>query len=142
MLASLVTGCTSAPDSPEQSQLDSALHTWDAQGPVSYSFTWQRWCECSEETTQPIRISVVNNVITQAVYVATQQPVSADVRSQLLTIDGVFAEIQDAIANNADSVTVEYDSESGRPLSVGVDYDRGIADEELALQLTDFQSGV
>ncbi len=142
LVGALAAGCDSGADSPQQSQLDSALETWNVQGPAEYSFTWQQLCECTAETTQPIRITVVNDAITEAVYVATQQPVSADVRSHLLTVDGVFAELADAIANGADNVTVEYDPNSGVPLSVAVDYDLGVADEELSLLLSDFHSNV
>jgi hypothetical protein len=142
LAGALSAGCDSAADSPQQSQLDSALETWNVQGPAEYSFTWHRSCECTSETTQPIRITVVNNTITDAVYVATQLPVSADRRAQLLTIDGVFGELQDAIASGADTVNIEYDSNSGAPLSVYVDYEAGVADEELALQLSDFHSNV
>jgi hypothetical protein len=142
VLVGALAGCDSATDSPQQSELESALETWNVQGPADYSFTWQQYCECTTETTQPIRITVVNNVITDAVYVATQQPVSADIRLHLLTVDGVFDELQDAVMNGADAVSVEYDPNSGIPLSVAVDYDAGVADEELSLILSDFHSNV
>jgi hypothetical protein len=136
----LAVGCgTSA---PEQSQFDSALETWSVQGPSSYSFTWQRYCECTTEVTQPIRITVDNDVITSAVYLDTQLPVSADVRAQLATIDGVFGMIHDAIADNAYLVNVQYSSDSGHPLSVSVDYDERVADEELSLDIRDLHSNV
>jgi hypothetical protein len=135
-------GCDSSPDSPEQSQLESALATWDVQGPSSYSFTWQQGCECSPEWTRPIRIKVVNDAIVEAAYVDTQLPVSADLRAHLLTIDGVFDTIQDAVANNAFAVNVQYDSNSGAPLSVAVDYEQYTADEELSLQISAFHSDV
>ena len=62
----------------------------------------------------------VNDTIVDAVYVATQQPVSAEIRAGLMTIDGVFGRISDAIANNAFAVNVQYDSNSGAPLSVAL----------------------
>jgi hypothetical protein len=136
----LGSGCGT--ESPEQGQLDQALETWDVQGPASYSFTWQQGCECTAETTAPIRITVVDNAITDAVYVETQLPVAADVRSHLLTIDGVFGTIQDAIDHGAYAITVAYDSESGLPSSVGVDYDEHLADEELWLQISNLHSNV
>jgi hypothetical protein len=141
-LGVLGTGCSSEVQTPEQSQLDQALETWDVQGPADYSFTWRQGCECTAETTAPIRITVVGGAITDAVYVETQVAVSAEVRAHLMTIDGVFAEIQDAINGGAHAVTVEYDSESGLPASVAVDYDAQIADEELSLQISDLHSNV
>jgi hypothetical protein len=137
LLGALGTACGSDPASPEQSELESALETWDSLHPAQYTFTWQRSCECTSDTTRPIQITVTGNAITNAVYVDTQLAVSADVRSNLLTIEGVFDEIQQAIADGAYAVTVTYDQTSGAPLTVGVDYDEHLADEELALLISD-----
>jgi hypothetical protein len=133
-------GCDSVTESPEQSQLESALTTWDDQGITSYSFTWRQGCECTPEWTQPIRVKVVNDVIVEAVSVETQQPVSAELRAHLLTINGVFDKIQDAVASNAFAVNVQYDSSSGAPLSIAVDYEEYTADEELSLQISELHS--
>jgi hypothetical protein len=140
LLGALSVGCGSEPASLEQSQLDSALQTWDSQHPAQYSFTWRQSCECTSETTQPIQITVSGNAIVSAVYVETQQPVSAGVRSGLMTIEGVFDEIQQAIVDGAYAVTVTYDPSSGAPLTVGVDYDELVADEELALVISDIHT--
>lgn len=138
----LAAACTSSPSTPEQSQLESALETWSVHGPSSYSFTWQRHCECTTDTTAPIRITVDNDQIVSAVYVETEQPVSTDVRAHLQTIDGIFGLIQDAVDEGADMITVQYSSEAGYPTSVAVDYSLGIADEELSLIVSDFHSNV
>jgi DNA gyrase inhibitor GyrI len=125
-----------ASESPEQSQLDHAQQTWDVQGPASYSFTWRQTCNCTDETSAPIRITVDNDTITDAIYVQTELPVGTEVRADLRTIDGVFATIQDAIDGGAYAVTVEYDTESGLPARVEVDY-KHIPDTELLLQISD-----
>jgi hypothetical protein len=136
----LAAGC--ATESPEQSQLNSALETWSVHGPSAYAFTWQQSCECSAETTRAIRISVVDNAITSAFYLETEQPVGTDVRARLLTIDGIFGKIQSAIDEGAHAVTVQYDNNAGHPVSVAVDYSAQIADEELAITVRDFVSNV
>lgn len=140
-VALFAVGCAAEP-SPEESQLESALHTWSVHGPSQYSFTWQRSCECTTDTVRPIRITVAGDAITSAVYVDDQTPVSTEVRAGLLTIDGVFDEIAAAIQQNAHSIAVEYDANSGHPISVGVDYSAALADEELALTIKDLVSNV
>jgi hypothetical protein len=140
-LVVLGAGCGSEA-SPEQSQLDHALQTWDVQGPASYSFTWQQGCECTAETSAPIRITVDNGAISEAIYLETELPVGAAVRAHLLTVDGIFGKIQDAIDDGAYAVTVQYDTESGLPASVAVDYNQQVADEELSLQISNFHSNV
>ena len=71
-------------------------------------------------------------------FVDDQRPVGEPVRGYLVTIDGVFDKIQAAIDQDAAEVTVEYDPARGYPRSVFVDYSRQVADEELALQISDF----
>lgn len=142
ILTSLVAGlafasaCTSTP-SPEEQQLESALATWSDHSSYDYSFTWRQSCECSPDTVRPIRITVHNDAITSAVYVDTQLPVDPTVGNHLLTIDGVFARIQDAIAGGAYAVSVLYDANVGHPTSVGIDYDAALADEEFSLVISD-----
>lgn len=106
----------------------------------SYIFTWQRSCECTAETAGPIRITVQNGQIIQAIDLASEQPVSSNVLSGLQTIEGVFDTIEDAYNEGAASINVTYDPSLKFPASVGIDYDLGIADEELSLQITDVVS--
>jgi hypothetical protein len=129
----LAVGCAGE---PAQDETSTALTTWSSQGLDSYSFTWRRDCECIDSGRQ-IRIEVVDGQIASALYVDDETPVSTELQAHLLTIDGVFAEITDALAGNADLVDVAYDPDLGFPASVYVDYSTGVADEELALQISD-----
>jgi hypothetical protein len=52
------------------------------------------------------------------------------------TIEGLFEEIQRAIESNAFRVDVQYDAELGYPLSIYIDYEEFIADEELIISAT------
>lgn len=127
---------------PEESELDSALQTWDVHGPSSYSFTWQKSCFCDAETTAPIRITVENGQITEAIFLETEAPVPAGIRAQLLTVDGLFATVQDAVDRDADSIVVSYDPNAGFPVSIAIDYEVNAADEELSISVRDFRSNV
>lgn len=138
LLFVLAAACTSSPSTPEQSQLESALETWSVHGPSHYSFTWQRHCECTSLTTSPMRVTVENGQIVSAIYIETEEPVGAAERAHLLTIDGVFDLIHDAIDEGADAITVQYSSQTGHPTSVAIDYDLGVADEEMSLLVSDF----
>lgn len=134
--------CGTDPSSPEETQLQSALETWDVHGPSDYSFTWQKSCFCDAGTTAPIRITVENGQITEAIYLETEAPVPASVRAQLTTIDGLFTTIEDAIVRDADSIVVSYDPNAGFPVSIAIDYEVNAADEELSIAVSDFRSNV
>jgi hypothetical protein len=84
-----------------------------------------------------MRVTVANGAITGAVFVDTQQPVDAAIRSELKTIDGVFAMIQGAIDQDYDEVTVAYDPQLGYPRSVSLNQARDALDGGMALVLSD-----
>lgn len=134
-LATLGTACS---ESADDHGLAAARKQWVDHLPASYSFTWMQSCECIGDMTRPIRISVTAGQLTNAVFVDDQAAVGEPVRRYLLTIDGVFDKIQDAIDQDAAEITVDYDPARGYPRSVFVDYSRQVADEELSLQISDF----
>lgn len=51
---------------------------------------------------------------------------------ELHTVEDMFALISDAIKNNAETITVEYDDELGYPTSVRIDQAAIMADEEIS----------
>ena len=59
------------------------------------------------------------------------QPVEAPVADAFPPVSGLFAVIDDALLRGAHRVDVEYDHETGTPLRLSIDYDEGLADEEL-----------
>lgn len=126
--------------SPEQVQLETELEQFSQAMHGSYKFTWRRSCECTAESTAPIRITVQAGQIIQAVSVETNQAVSSDVLQTLQTIEGVFETIHDAYAEGAAVISVTFDPTVSFPASVGIDYDLGLADEEFSLQISDVTS--
>ena len=122
---------------PEVAELESKREQFTQTMQGSYKFTWRKSCECTTEWTQPIRITVQQGSIIQALYVETQQPVSAALLADLETIEGVFDLVQDAYNEGAHSINVTYDPTNAFPTSIGIDYDVQIADEEFSLQISD-----
>ena len=57
------------------------------------------------------------------------------------SVSGLFGLIQQAINLEAASISVEYDPEVGYPLSVYIDYDERIADEERGFEVSIVTSG-
>jgi hypothetical protein len=138
-LALGLVACSDGGTSVVQSELDSAREQW-GDGLGDYSFVWQRSCECTEDTTRPILITVEDDVIAGAVYADEEGGVvPADVAQFLTTVDGVFDRIQEAIDDDAFRITVEYAS-NGAPTSVAIDYDERIADEEFSLQISELSA--
>jgi hypothetical protein len=130
-----VAACTHN-DPVDDHGLAAARAQWAAHTPVAYSFVWARGCECPTEVTRPTEITVSSNQIASAVYADDRTPVAEQFRGLLRTVDGVFDDIQSAIDRHAASIDLRFDATRGYPTLVFVDYDRGIADEELSIQLS------
>lgn len=123
-------------DSPNDHGLATARAQWTSHAPATYTVVSARGCECPTEVTRPTEITVTSNQITSAVYVDDRTPVAEQFRSLLRTVDGVFDDIQSAIDRHADAIDLRFDPDKGYPTLVFVDYSRGIADEELSIQLS------
>ncbi len=132
--------CTgSGSSTPEETELAAKRTQFQQAMTGSYQFQWRQSCECTQDTTAPMLVTVTNGAISSAIYIETELPVPAAIRANLDTIEGVFDRIQDAIDDNAHMIYVEYDSELGFPKSVAIDYSEQIADEELSLVISNVE---
>lgn len=139
LLVALALAAAACGDTPTNPELEANRQQFSESMNDSYRFTWRKSCECSAESTAPIRITVQQGTILSAVSVETSLPVSSDTLQTLATIDGVFETIEDAYIKGAASVHVTYDPALGFPASLGIDYSLDIADDEFSLQITDVQ---
>ena len=139
LLALAHTGCTEVVG-PEQDELAVARARWAATNADDYSFEFQRTCFCAPDFVRPIRIEVVDGIVSSAVYVDTEEPIPTPLTS-VPTIDDLFDEIQDAIDGMAFSVIADYDEELGYPISVSIDHIELAIDDEMAFAVSSFQLG-
>jgi hypothetical protein len=56
------------------------------------------------------------------------------------TIDLLFAELEKAVNDGADSVTVTYDATYGFPVEIAIDPDQQMADEEMYYSISGFEA--
>lgn len=135
-------GCTASEPSIDARNLEAARTRFASRSQPSYAFTWRILsCFCSSDSLRPTRITVTNGAITRAVFVDDQRPVAEPERGLLRTIDGVFALIEQAIADGADELQVTYDDQYGFPAMLSIDPARTTSDDELSLQLSNFEPG-
>ena len=111
---------------------------WLSKGIHTYEFEFNWSCECTPDFTQPVVISVANNLIVSIVAKDTGNPVDRSQWSQWKTVDELFVWIQEAIDSGGVNLerpeSITYDSELGYPTSGFIDY-RFIADEEIGFVL-------
>src|SRR5690606_6063300 len=61
-----------------------------------------------------------------------------DPTTEVLTVEGIFDEIQDALDEGADEVVVDYDPDTGRPLRVDIDWMAMAIDDEMGITVDSF----
>ena len=139
LLALTYMGCTD-PLGPEQDGLAAARARWAMTNADDYVFEFQRSCFCPSDFVRPVRISVLDGLVSSAVYVDTEEPIPNPLDS-VPTIDDLLDEIQAAIDGMAFSVVADYDADMGYPTNVAIDHIEMAIDDEMAFTVSSFQLG-
>lgn len=111
---------------------------WGDTRPNNYSFTLERSGFLAGEARKPVDLTVTGNTVTNAQFTDGSAGQVPDFNQ--LTIGELFNTIEQALDNNAAEVRVEYDATTGIPQSIFVDQSQLIADEEVFLSTSNFQS--
>lgn len=119
-----------------QYYLDIAQRNWDAEHFTDYSFNYSLDCFCAPEL-QNIDVQVVTGEVASATD-EDSQPVSDQDLASIPTIDELFDYIQQWIDDEAEELVVEFDEQSGFPLSIHVDVQVGASDDEFNYTLANF----
>ena len=115
-----------------QAELDAFRILWDSHRAIDYDYYYQRSCYCMYDYTRQFEVQVRNDTVDAAIAVEDGTPAPDDMLEDWLpTIDNLFDQIQSAIDQSAASISVRYNLTYGYPLSINIDYDEMIADEEL-----------
>lgn len=116
----------------EQARLDQARARWRAQSIVDYTYVFSRGCFCVQEYREPVTITVRGRTIESVVSVAAGVPRDP---AQYPTIEGLFDLVQNAIDEDAATITTEYDPARGYLTSAYFDISERVADEELSVEV-------
>jgi len=131
-----ITSCSSMVGPREA--LASARVRWSQRAPSSYSMTIFRGCECLPEMSGPATVSVVNGAV--SVHYTNGVSVPKTYIGAFPDVEGLFDLIDSAQKNHYYKVDVEYDSELGYPVTISLDGDKQMADDELGISVRDFKS--
>jgi cytoskeletal protein RodZ len=113
---------------------------WESQGIESYQYTLQVGCFCMTDMTQPVIIEVQNGEVASITYAADGSAANPELFERYNSIDKLFTVIDEAEAQDPALLDVTYDETYGVPLSVNIDISEMMADEELYLTISDFQT--
>ena len=88
---------------------------WENASYVSYTFTAERSCFCTEEGRGPVRISVSNGTVASVVMISTGAQVDPAI---WFTVDGLFDLIREQLTTLPRRLDVQYHAIIGYPTRV------------------------
>ena len=124
--------CGGSSSSPQRSENALERLRWEAAGIDRYTLDQEVVCFCPSEANVA-RLTVVAGDVVDLVDADTGEPVPSELAGLYYTVDQLFDLVDDANARGAATLEVDYDSALRFPASVVIDYDRSVADEELAV---------
>jgi hypothetical protein len=114
---------------------------WESQDISHYRLQLGIGCFCAFMDLMPLSVEVRDGQVVSLLD-ASGRPVPGD-RLEMLEryagIDKVFELVDQAISGKADKVTVTYDPTYGFPTQVSIDYIKLAVDDELGLQVSNFE---
>ncbi len=122
-------------DSGRRSDLETQKRVWNSYNSGTYSYVLQRGCFCIYTGQYEIRVR--DNIIVDIIPAWDDlEGVPKDDWQYFHTINQLFELLEDALANEADKVDVEF-SEFGYPVRIDIDYIKNAIDDELFLGVSD-----
>ncbi|MEW6497911.1 MAG: DUF6174 domain-containing protein [Cyanobacteriota bacterium] len=94
---------------------------------------------CLFETTQPVNIEVRNGQVTSIVPAIDGVSFNREDFEMHDSIPKLFDFVEDAIAREAEGLSVTYHPTLGYPTQIGIDYDQLTADDEISVTIENLQ---
>lgn len=127
---------------PDLQALNENRQKFNDTGFVLYDFQLERSAFTLPEFLRPIVTTVTGDGTTSSRFADDGQAVPDGYPFANQSINDVFNIIEEAINNGAHEVNVTYDEQFGYPTSVSIDYNELIADEELFLNISQFNGAL
>jgi hypothetical protein len=136
-LALALTGCgsPSSPSGPE-GDLEEARRTWSRQGYDSYTFKVSQFCFCVAESRGTFAVTVIRGRVASVTDVETGAPGTPGPLVPL-TVEALFAKVEDAIDRDAARIEVRYDPRLGYPQEIAIDFVELAVDDEVTYMASD-----
>ncbi len=136
VLAIILVACSTG------SEQDKNLNKWQDAGISHYQYDLVIGCFCPFMQDMPLTIEVENGEVASISRADGTEILASDPNYEYYvkyaTIEGVFSELKNETAD-ADEVVVTYDAQYGFPAEVSIDRIAAAVDDEMSLQVTNFE---
>ncbi len=124
-------------------EFDQNLQKWEQANVSHYRYTLFMSCFCAFMSDMPLTIEVQDDQVVSITRAdgSIVNPTDAfrEVYTPYSTIDLIFSKLQSDINGGADEVTVTYDATYGHPTNIAIDYIKEAIDDELSLEISNFE---
>ena len=134
----LLAACHGGSDNQQQrDELAAARQAWSEAGLSNYQFSLTHSCFCmpGDPAGSGSFVITVNDDAIAAAYTAGGERLSDAQAASLPTVEELFEIIDDEIG--ADEFAVEYDAGRGYPLSIEINPDSGLADNQISYRISE-----
>ena len=128
-------GNPSSPSGPE-GDLEEARRTWSGQGIDSYTFEVSQLCFCVAESRGTFAVTVVRGNVVSVTDAETGAPRTPGPFVPL-TVEALFAKVEDALDRDAARIDVRYDPRLGYPQEIAIDFIALAIDDEVTYTASD-----
>ena len=139
LLALILAACTTVGGT----ELDRNQSKWQDANITHYRFDLSVGCFCLFRSQMPMTVEVQNGEIVSMIDINGEAFPMDDPMSEFVlkyaTIDRLFSELGSDPVQEADSLTMSFDSTYGFPVEVAIDYIELAADDELYLSVSAFE---
>lgn len=135
----LLSGCAllDGPDSwtRRSDQLAHNRQVWQSLAATSYRFTLVKSCECIPGFIGPVEITVDRGAIVAVRPLYPGRTVTPDQWPAFDTVEGLFFRLDEAIRGRAYRYDARYDATRGFPLSIALDPNAQMVDDEVSIRI-------
>ena len=139
LLALILAACTAGGGT----ELERNQTKWQDANITHYRFELSVGCFCIFRSQMPVTVEVQNGEVVSMIDVNGDEFPMDDPNSEFVlkyaTIDRLFSELGSDSVQEADHLTVSYDSTYGFPVEAAIDYMELAADDELYLSVSGFE---
>lgn len=140
LAAALVVGCAEDRVDKWQRELAAAEGRWRSAGVQDYEMDLLRTCACAPAQTEPVTVTVRGGAFTSIAYINTPTvAVDTALFRQYLTMDRIFALMQEVLDTRPAYLYAEYNEAYGFPRVWNVDPDSRTAYEEFQVEVYAFR---
>ena len=135
----ILAACSLGPSS----EFEGNLEKWNNAKITQYRYSLTVSCFCAFRDRMPLTVEVRQGEVISLAYADGTALSRADANYEFLsryaTVERLFSELEADLSGEADEVTVTYDPTYGFPRTIHLDVIKEAIDDELSLEVTNFE---